>query len=117
MIQILERLAKATIFSWGGLRAAVRHEQAFRLELMVTIFVVPAGLWLGRSGAERALLVGTWLLVMVVELINSAVETIVNRIGREEHELSGRAKDLGSAAVFGAIVLAITVWVLVLAAP
>ena len=113
MIQIARRLAKATAFSWAGLRAAFR-EEAFRLELMATIVVAPLGLWLGRSGAERALLLGSWLLVMVVELINSAVETIVNRIGLEEHELSGRAKDLGSAAVFGAILLAVTVWVIVL---
>ena len=115
MIQIVERLAKATVFSWAGLRAAVRDEEAFRLELIATIVVAPLALCLGQNGAERALLLGSWLLVMVVELINSAIETAVNRVGREEHELSGRAKDLGSAAVFGAILLTIIVWVVVLA--
>ena len=117
MIHTLERLAKATAFSWAGLRAAIRHEEAFRLELMALIFVVPLGLWLGENGAERALLVGSWLLVLAVELINSAIEAVVDRIGSEKHELAGRAKDLGSAAVFCAIVSAITVWVVVLAAP
>ena len=75
---------------------------------------VPTGLWLGRTGAERALLVGSCLLVLVAELLNSAVEAAVDRIGPERHELAGRAKDLGSAAVLGTIVLAAIVWGLVL---
>ncbi|TMA11417.1 MAG: diacylglycerol kinase [Deltaproteobacteria bacterium] len=111
----LERLAKATAFSWAGLCAAFRHQQAFRQEVAILIFAIPAGLWLGRDAVERALLVSSWLLVMVVELINSAIEAVVDRIGSERHELAGRAKDLGSAAVFCAIALAITVWVIVLA--
>lgn len=115
MAGILTRLVKATRYSLAGLQAAYRHEQAFRLETLVLVFVVPGGLWLGKTGAERALLIGSWCLVMVVELLNSAVEALVDRIGTERTELAGRAKDMGSAAVFAAIVLAAAVWVLVLA--
>ncbi len=104
----------ATRYSLAGLRTAFRHEQAFRQEAAVLVVVVPAGLWLGKSGVERALLIGSWILVMIVELMNSAIEAVVDRIGSERHELAGRAKDLGSAAVFCAIVLAIVVWILVL---
>ena len=75
---------------------------------------IPVALWLGKTGVERALLIGSCLLVIVVELVNSAIEAVVNRIGPERNELAGRAKDLGSAAVFCAIVLAIVVWIFVL---
>ena len=108
------RLVKATRYSLAGLWAAYRHEQAFRLETLVLVLVIPGGLWLGKTGAERALLIGSWCLVMVVELLNSAVEALVDRIGTERTELAGRAKDMGSAAVFAAIILAAAVWVLVL---
>jgi len=111
----LERLVKATAFSWAGLCAAFRHQPAFRQEVAVLIVVIPAGLWLGRNAVERAVLVSSWLLVMVVELINSAIEAVVDRIGSERHELAGRAKDLGSGAVLCTIAFAITVWVIVLA--
>ena len=111
---ILARLVNATRFSLAGLRAAYRHEQAFRLEALVLVFAIPTGLWLGKTGAERALLIGSCCLVMVVELLNSAVEALVDRIGSERTELAGRAKDMGSAAVFAAIILAAAVWVLVL---
>jgi diacylglycerol kinase (ATP) len=107
----------ATWYSLLGIRAALRNEMAFRLEALVLAFVVPAALWLGDTGVKRALLIGSYLLIMVVEFLNSAVEALVNRIGAERHELSGRAKDLGSAAVFGAIVLACVVWSLVLLFP
>ncbi len=82
------------------MRAAFRHEAAFRQELLLAILLVPLGLWLGDGGVERALLVGSWILVMIVELLNSAIEATVDRFGPEHHELSGRAKDIGSAAVF-----------------
>ena len=78
------------------------------------MLLVPLGLWLGADGVERALLVGSWLLVLIVELLNSAIEAVVDRIGAQPHELSGRAKDAGSAAVLVAIALAVLVWVLVL---
>ena len=115
MPNALERLVNAAWYSLAGLRAALRHEQAFRQEVAVLVVVIPVGLWVGRSGVERALLIGCWILVMVVELINMAIEAMVDRIGLERHELAGRAKDLGSASVFCAIVLATTVWVIVLA--
>jgi diacylglycerol kinase (ATP) len=108
------RIVRATLISLQGLRAAIRTEPAFRLELLVLALVIPAAWTLTKVGLERALLIGSWLLVMIVELINSAIETIVDRIGSERHDLSGRAKDLGSAAVFGAIVLAGIVWLFVL---
>lgn len=92
----------------------MRTEAAFRLELLVLVLLIPAAWRLTTVGVERALLIGSWLLVMIVELINSAIETVVDRIGSERHDLSGRAKDLGSAAVFGAIVLAASVWLFVL---
>jgi diacylglycerol kinase (ATP) len=109
------RLVWATGYSLAGLRAAFRHEQAFRQEVGVLIVIIPAALWLGKSGLERALLIGSWILVITVELINSAVESAVDRVGLERHELAGRAKDQGSAAVFCAIALAVVIWILVLA--
>ncbi len=110
----LPRLWWATRYSLAGLQMAWRHEQAFRQELCVLVIVVPAALWLGKNGAERALLIGSWLVVIVVELINSAIESVVDRIGPEQHELAGRAKDLGSAGVFCSIALAVAVWLLIL---
>jgi diacylglycerol kinase (ATP) len=115
MNRALTRLLWATRYSLVGLRIAWRQEQAFREEVVVLLLVVPAGLWLGRSGVERALLIGSWVLVLLVELVNSAIESVIDRIGLERHELAGKAKDLGSASVFCAIVLAIAVWALVLA--
>ena len=109
----LRRILNATSFSLAGLTAAWRTEAAFRQELLLAIVLVPAGLWLGRSAVERALLVGSCLLVLAVELLNSALEAAVDRIGLEPHPLSGRAKDLGSAAVFVSLVLVLVVWSLI----
>ncbi len=81
---------------------------------VVLVVVVPLGLWLGKNGIERGLMIGSWCLVMVVELLNSAIEALVDRSGLDRNELAGRAKDLGSAAVFSAIVLAIVVWAFIL---
>ncbi len=114
---VWKKLVTATGFSLAGLRAAYRHEQAFRLELLVLVFVVPLGLWLGETGVQRALMIGSWCLVLVVELLNSAMEVLVDRLWPERNELAGRAKDMGSAAVFCAIVLACVVWVLLLMIP
>lgn len=108
------RLMNAWRFSQAGFRAAYRHEEAFRQEVWSLLLLLPLGLWLGTSPVERALLVGSLLLVPIVELLNSAIETNVDRIGLERHELSGRAKDIASAAVFLVIVLATSVWALVL---
>lgn len=97
-----------------GLRDALRSEPAFRLELVVLLVIIPVAWILKSGGVERALLVGTWMLVLVIEMLNSAIETVVDRIGSEQHNLSRRAKDLGSAAVFCSIMLAVIVWILVL---
>lgn len=111
------RLTRAFASTWGGFRAAWREEEAFRQECLLALVVVPLGLWLGDSGVERALLVGPMLLILVIELLNSAVEATVDRIGVERHPLSGIAKELGSAAVFVAFVLLGLNWLLVLAWP
>lgn len=104
------RLTAATRWSLAGLRTAWAGEAAFRQELAAGLVVVPGALLLGRSATESALLLAVWLLVMITELLNTAVEATVNRIGAERHPLSGQAKDLGSAAVFMSIVLALVVW-------
>lgn len=108
------RILRATRYSWQGLCAAFRHEAAFRQELALCVLLAPLGWWLGGSGVERALLLGSLLLVLIVELLNSAVEAAVDRHGGDLHDLSGRAKDLGSAAVFVALVNVPVVWGLVL---
>jgi diacylglycerol kinase (ATP) len=110
----LRRLVNATRYSIAGLAAAARHEDAFRQELLLAAVLVPLGLWLGRTGIERALLVGSMLLVLVVELLNSAVEATVDRVSLEDHSLAKRAKDLGSAAVMLSLATLAAVWLLVL---
>lgn len=110
----LRRLLDATRYSIAGLAEAIRHEAAFRQELLLAAILVPLGLFLGRTGVERALLAGSVLLVLVVELLNSAIESAVDRISLEEHPLAKRAKDLGSAAVMLSLLLLGAVWVLVL---
>ncbi len=108
------RLFRAFGASGKGLVGAFIEEAAFRQELALAVIVVPIGLWLGHNGVERALLVAPMFLVLVVELINSAIEAAVDRIGLERHVLAGLAKDIGSAAVFMAFVLLAVVWALVL---
>jgi len=110
----LVRLWRACGASARGLAGAFRDEAAFRQELCFAALVIPMGLWLGHSGVERALLVGPVLLILIVELINSAIEATVDRIGYEHHALAGLAKDMGSAAVFMSFVLLGGVWLLVL---
>src|SRR5580704_6152374 len=110
----LLRLWRACGASARGLAGAFRDEAAFRQELGFAALVIPMGLWLGHSGVERALLVGPVLLILIVELINSAIEATVDRIGYERHVLAGLAKDIGSAAVFMSFVLLGIVWLLVL---
>ncbi len=112
--QGLYRLVKATTYSWAGLCAAWRHEAAFRQEVLLACIACPLGLWLGDSGVEQTLLLGSILLILIVELVNSAVEAVVDRQGTEFHELAGRAKDIGSAAVLLSLVNAAMVWALVL---
>jgi diacylglycerol kinase (ATP) len=110
----LQRVINATRYSLEGFAAAARHEDAFRQELMLAAVLVPLGLWLGNDGVERALLAASVLLVLVVELLNSAVEATVDRVSLDDHRLAKRAKDLGSAAVMMALVTVAAVWLLVL---
>jgi diacylglycerol kinase (ATP) len=111
----LTRLIRACGASGRGLAGAFRDEAAFRQELAFAAVVIPVGLWLGRTGVERALLIAPMLFILVVELLNSAIEATVDRIGFEHHVLAGLAKDIGSAAVFVSFVLLGAVWLLVLA--
>jgi diacylglycerol kinase (ATP) len=111
------RVLRAFASTWLGFKAAWRDEEAFRQECLLGLAIVPLGLWLGDTGVERALLVGPVFVVLAVELVNSAVEATVDRIGVERHPLSGLAKELGSAAVFVAHSLLVVNWLLVLAWP
>ncbi|EGK71573.1 MAG: diacylglycerol kinase [Methyloversatilis sp.] len=111
----LRRLINAAGYSAAGLRAAFRHEDAFRQEVVAAVVLIPLALWLGNSGSERALLCFSVLAVLIVELVNSAIEATVDRISLENHQLAKRAKDIGSAAVMVALFNALLVWVLVLA--
>jgi diacylglycerol kinase (ATP) len=107
------RIFKAAVWSMQGLRAAWLHESSFRLEVYLFAVLGPLGLWLGQTGVERALLVGSILLVLSIELLNSAVEAVISRYGDEIHELAGRAKDMGSAAVFVLMMNVLLVWGLI----
>jgi diacylglycerol kinase (ATP) len=110
----LTRVINATGYSVKGLKAAFINEAAFRQELLLFVVLAPLALWLGRSGVEQALLIGSLFLVLIVELVNSAIEAVVDRFGSEMHELSGRAKDIGSAAVMLSLANLFVVWALVL---
>jgi diacylglycerol kinase (ATP) len=108
------RMFRAFGASMKGLTGAFREEAAFRQELALAVVVIPVGLWLGQNGIERVLLIAPMFLVLIVELVNSAIEATVDRIGLERHKLSGLAKDIGSAAVLMSLLLLVVVWLLVL---
>ena len=108
------RVWHAFIWSMKGLRATWDVESSFRLEVYLFVVLAPLALWLGRDGIERSILVGSMLMVLVVEVLNSAVEAIVDRWGQEFNELAGRAKDMGSAAVFVLLMLVVVSWALIL---
>ncbi|AJI82158.1 TPA: diacylglycerol kinase [Yersinia enterocolitica] len=110
----LTRIYKAAGYSVKGLTAAWKNEAAFRQEAVAAILAIILAFWLDVDATARILLVASVVLVIIVEVINSAIEAVVDRIGSELHELSGRAKDMGSAAVFLAILLALFIWVTVL---
>jgi diacylglycerol kinase (ATP) len=110
----MTRVIRAFGYSFQGFRHAWREEAAFRQEAILAAVLMPVGLYLGRSGMERALLATPVLLILVVEILNSAVEAVVDRSGTERHPLAGMAKDMGSAAVFLSFVILGTVWLLVL---
>jgi diacylglycerol kinase (ATP) len=110
----LTRLVRAFGYSFQGFAHTWREEAAFRQEALLAVVVVPLGLYFGHSGVERALLVAPMLLILIVEMLNSAVEAVVDRAGTERHPLAGMAKDMGSAAVMLSFFLLGTVWLLVL---
>ena len=112
----LARLNRATSVGFAALAWAFRNEEAFRLEVLGAIVLVPLGIWLGHGNAEKALLAGAVIQVMIVELLNTGIEVVVDRISVERHALSGLAKDLGSAAVMISLLLASVVWACVLGA-
>jgi diacylglycerol kinase (ATP) len=107
------RVVNATFYSFAGLRTAWRTEAAFRQECVGVLVLIPVAVWLGQSAVQRALLLSSCVLVLIVELVNTAIELVVDRVGTDHHELSGRAKDAGSAAVFTSIALAMLVWALI----
>ena len=109
----IRRIIRATRFSAQGFAHAWRHEAAFRQEVGLTLALIPCALWLGRTGIERFILIVCCLFVLIVELLNSAIEAAIDRFGEEHHELSGRAKDLGSAAVFLSLVIVVATWLTV----
>ncbi|MGR9044323.1 MAG: diacylglycerol kinase [Gammaproteobacteria bacterium] len=110
----LKRIVNAMFFSIAGLKATWSHEEAFRQEVLLFIVAVPLAIWLGETPIEKLLLIGSVVGVLVVELLNSAVEAVVDRVGFEHHELSGRAKDIGSAAVMLSLLWAAATWLLIL---
>ena len=108
------RVIDAMHYSYSGLKAQWRHEAAFRQEFFLFLLALPLAFWLGDDRVERVLMVGSVFMVLIVETINSSIEAAIDRIGSERHELSGRAKDLGSAAVALALMLAAFVWLMLL---
>ncbi|MEX3071984.1 diacylglycerol kinase [Vibrio alginolyticus] len=110
----IKRIIKATGYSVQGLRAAFKHEAAIRQEILLLLISLILAIMFDVSVIERILMIGVVVLVLIVELVNSAIEAVVDRIGVEHHELSGRAKDIGSAAVMVALVFATFTWVYIL---
>jgi diacylglycerol kinase (ATP) len=106
----LDRVLRATGYSMAGLTAAYRGESAFRQEFWLAIVLLPLAIWLGRGWMEVSLLIGAVMLVLIVELLNSGLEAAIDRVSFELHELSKRAKDLGSAAVFLSLLLCAGIW-------
>ena len=110
----MQRLIQATRCSLTGLRQAFKDEAAFRLEVYLAVVLIPLAIWLGSDGVERALLIGSIGLVLVTELLNTGVESAIDRFGPEKHPMSAKAKDVGSAAVFVSIAVAVLVWLVIL---
>ena len=110
----LTRLWLATLNSRRGFLQCYRSEAAFRQEVWLACVLLPAGLWLGQGAVERALLVGSVIILLIVELLNTGIEVVVDRIGVERHPLSGFAKDVGSAAVLCGLLLLFSTWALIL---
>ncbi|MDI9223311.1 diacylglycerol kinase [Pantoea sp. EA-12] len=109
-----QRIVNAAGYSWQGLRAAWQNEAAFRQETIAAVIAVIVACWLDIDAISRVLMIGSVVLVIIIEIVNSAIEAVVDRIGEERHPLAGRAKDMGSAAVLLAILLALFVWITLL---
>ena len=110
----MKRLINAFKFSMSGFRSAWASEAAFREEVILFFILAPAGLWMGNTGLERAALVGSLFIVLMVELLNTGIETAIDRISEERHALSKKAKDIGSAAVLVSLINVVVTWVLIL---
>ncbi|MDX1709111.1 MAG: diacylglycerol kinase [Desulfobacterales bacterium] len=110
---VIAHIINAIRYSWDGFKTAWTQEMAFRIETVVIALLLPIGLWFGETTVERALLIGSSMLVLIVELLNSAVENAVNRIGTDHHVLSKQAKDLGSAAAAASQLTAVIIWALI----
>jgi len=105
-----KRIINASIYSWQGLKAAFQHEAAFRQELFICLLLIPLAFFLATNAIELAILIASLFLILICEIINSAIEAVVDRHGDEIHSLAGRAKDMGSAAVFLALLNASICW-------
>jgi diacylglycerol kinase (ATP) len=110
----IRRIINATGYSWLGLKAAYKHESAFRQEVWLAVIMIPLGFYLGQDWTDKAVLIGSVLFVLTVELLNSGIEAVVDRVGDELHKLSGRAKDMGSAAVLISLIIAAMIWTAIL---
>lgn len=106
----LTRIVKAVGFSWQGLKSTFVNEAAFRQELFLAMILIPLAIWLGETAIQMALMISSVILLLIVEILNSAIEAVVDRFGGELHELSGRAKDMGSAAVSLALIYVLVIW-------
>lgn len=109
----LRRIWSATLYSIQGLSAAWRHEPAFRQECVIAVVLLPVAFLISNSWVEVAVLMGVCFLVLIVELLNSAIEAVVDRVGHEHHDLAGQAKDMGSAAVMLSLIMAVGTWILI----
>jgi diacylglycerol kinase (ATP) len=110
----IKRILNACVYSYYGYKATWQNEAAFRQEIALLVVTAPLAFWLGQTVIEKLLLIGSLVLVLLVELLNSAIEAVVDRVGLEKHELSGRAKDIGSAAVNLALIWAAITWISIL---
>lgn len=110
----IKRFFNAILFSLAGLKVAWTHEEAFRQEVIVLIIAIPLAIWLDKSNIETLMLIGSIIFVLIVEILNTGIEAVVDRAGFEYHEFSERAKDLGSAAVMLSILMSISTWILIL---
>ena len=110
----LRRIINAAGYSWLGLKAAYKYESAFRQELWLAIIMIPLGIYIGETPIAKAALVTSVMFVLIIELINSCIEAVVDRVGDEPHKLSGRAKDMGSAAVLISLIMTGLIWAAVI---